>query len=135
MYEVTVEASFCATHSLKLPDGSREPLHGHDWAVNATFASESLDETGIVVDFCAAQGQLHRVVESLHHTHLNDQVWFNETNPTAENVARAIFDQLLGSGPWKGKLQRVGVAEAPGCAAAYAVTVPPQQVNSVQVDA
>lgn len=119
MFEASVEATFSAAHRVKLPDGSLEPMHGHDWQVTATFASEQLDETGFVVDFIAAERGLARVVEQLHHTDLNVCPAMNGLNPTAEIVAQVIFNLLASDDSLRDRLHRVRVTEAPGCSATY----------------
>ncbi len=114
-----MEATFSAAHQVHLPDGSLEPLHGHDWQVTATFACGELDECGFVVDFIAAERCLAKVAEKLHHTSLNECEVMAGKNPTAEIVAQVIFDQLALEAALRSTLQRVRVTEAPGCSATY----------------
>ena len=45
MFEVSVEAMFCAAHALTI-GGDREPVHGHNWHVSATVAGPALDQDG-----------------------------------------------------------------------------------------
>lgn len=104
---------------MRLPGGSLEPLHGHDWHVTATFACERLDESGFVVDFIAAERCLAKVVEQLHHTSLNNCELMAGRNPTAEIVAQVIFEQLALDVALSPALGRVRVTEAPGCSATY----------------
>lgn len=117
MYTASVCASFSAIHRVALADGTLEPEHGHDWEVRAQFAAENLNERGMVVDFAAARAALAAIAERLHHGDLNDHEWFRSRTPTAENVARVIFDELRRRGI--GLVRRVEVTEAPGCRAAY----------------
>jgi len=117
MYAISVEATFNATHRVHLPDGSLEPLHGHDWHVRAHFESESLDAHAMVVDFVDTQQKLRDVVTAFHHTCLNDHPRFTEASPTAEVVARVLFDSLRRTG--LNQLVCVEVTEAPGCIASY----------------
>lgn len=119
MYEVSVEAHFSAAHRLRLGDGSLEPPHGHDWHVTAVFAGTDLDEIGLLVDFVAAEDRLRRVVGALHHTDLNTCPAMRNLNPSAEHVARVIFEGLAADPALAGALARVRVTEAPGCAATY----------------
>lgn len=119
MYEITLKGAFSATHQLKSADGFSEPLHGHDWKVSVCLAAEDLNEAGMVADFAILQAGLDAVTAQLHHRHLNEHQWLEGMSPTAERVARAIFDRLLGSGPWGGQLRSVEVTETPGCAARY----------------
>lgn len=121
MYEVSVEAIFSASHRVRLGDGTLEPLHGHDWRVTVIFAGPSLDETGILVDFEAASRKLDEVVRRLHHTDLNDNPLLRGANPSAEHVARSIFDALREDDALARRLTRVTVTEAPGCSASYLV--------------
>lgn len=117
MYSVSVETSFCATHRVRLPDGTVEPSHGHDWRVRAFFASAELDNHGMVVDFDAARETLCAVAATLHHADLNTSGAFQDRNPTAEVVARYLFEQVRERGfP---QVCRVEVTEAPGCVAMF----------------
>lgn len=123
MYTVSVETTFCAVHRVRLPDGTLEPLHGHDWRVRAFFAKPSLDDAGMVVDFEAARSALDGVTRELHHADLNTQALPAGLNPTAEVVARFVFEALAGLG--LPGLFRVEVTEAPGCIGAYEAEKPP----------
>jgi 6-pyruvoyltetrahydropterin/6-carboxytetrahydropterin synthase len=120
MYTIIVEGSFSATHQLALADGSIEPLHGHDWGVRAHFASPTLDRCGMVLDFEDARAGLRSVLERLRYVDLNQHEGFRGANPTAEAVARYIFDRLREAGLTM--LRRVEVTEAPGCVAVYEET-------------
>jgi len=119
MYEVSVEARFSAAHRLRLEGGVLEPMHGHDWHVTATFAGPSLDAFGMLVDFVHAERVLGEIAAQLHHTDLNDNAVMSEQNPSAEHVARVIFELLERDAVLRRTLQRVRVTEAPGCAATY----------------
>lgn len=117
MYTVIVEDSFSATHRLALADGSVEPLHGHDWHVRAHFASATLDRFGMVVDFEHALAALRSALEPLLYAELNQHEGFRGVNPTAEVVARYIFDRVREAGfP---TLRKMEITEAPGCVAVY----------------
>ncbi len=118
MYGIVVEVTFSAVHHVRLPSGTVEPVHGHDWLVRAHFARESLDELGMVVDFDAAGGALRSIAADYHHGDLNDHVDFSGVDPTAEVVAKAVFDRL--SAADLPAPLRVEVTEAPGCLAWYA---------------
>lgn len=117
MYEVTVEASFNALHQVRCHRAPLEPVHGHDWVVRAHFTRNSLDELDMVVDFCKAQDALNEIVHDLQYANLNDHPLLKGRNPTAEAVARALFDALCQhSVPG---LEAIAVTEAPGCVATY----------------
>ena len=120
MYAVTVEANFQAFHRLRLPDGTLEPRHAHDWRVRARFVQAELDDAGMVVDFGKAQSALESVAKHLDGTDLNDHAHLAVANPTAELVAKHIFERLAGLG--LSALRRVEVMEAPGCTATFEPT-------------
>lgn len=117
MYSVTIETTFSALHRVQYPDGTLEPAHGHDWQVRVYFQRPSLDDHGMVIDFVEAQSLLKSIVTPLHHTDLNEIDAFRNVNPTAEIVARYIFDRFYEKCP--DTLQRVKITEAPGCVATY----------------
>lgn len=113
MYHVTVEEGFNAMHQLRLPDGTIEPLHGHDWRVRVRCVRHELDAHGMVVDFEDLRRRVRSALEPLHHSHLNLHPAMRGAAPTAEAVARCIFDALAAGG--LDGLADVEVAEAPGC--------------------
>jgi 6-pyruvoyltetrahydropterin/6-carboxytetrahydropterin synthase len=117
MYTVIVETSFSAVHSVTLSGGVSEPPHGHEWHVRAHFAAEELNEFGMVVDFEEARRALSHVAAQLEQTNLNENPEIPGPCPTAEVVARHLFEQIRRQG--LASLKKVEVTEAPGCVAAY----------------
>lgn len=122
MYEVRVQAGFSAAHQVRMYDGRLEPLHGHDWEVEAVFRGPGLDRIGVLVDFVAVQEALREVVAGLDHTNLNEAPLLAGLNPTAEHVARRVFEELQGRLGAETPLVGVWVCEAPGCRAGYVVS-------------
>ena len=119
MYEVSVEAAFKASHRVQDQHGDLEPAHEHDWHVRATFVGPELDEAGILVDFIAAQRKLRETVALLDGTDLNECPAMKGLGPSAERVAKVIYDLMAQETPLCGLLDRVRVEEAPGCTASY----------------
>lgn len=117
LYTISVEAGFSAQHHLRFRDGALERPHKHEWAVRAHFTRPALDEVGMVLDFSTVQEALESVVARLHGTDLNKQADLEGLNPTAEFVAKYIFERLAGCG--LSSVVRVEVTEAPGCVAAF----------------
>ena len=62
MFTVSVETHFRASHQLGLPDGSKEPLHWHDWSVVADVSSDGLNNTGVVMDFSRLKAAMDGIV-------------------------------------------------------------------------
>jgi 6-pyruvoyltetrahydropterin/6-carboxytetrahydropterin synthase len=117
MYTAIVEAGFHAAHHVRLPDGTWETPHEHDWRVRAHFCRAELDDAEMVVDFCRAQSELEAILARLDHQDLNRFAGLSGRSPTAEVVARYLCDALRARG--FDEVRRVEVREAPGCVAAY----------------
>ena len=95
MYLIKVKDDFCAAHFLKWPDGSAEGVHGHNWKVEIVVECEKLDNAGIGIDYLFLYKHLHELVnEKLDHKNLNYIEEFSDRNPTSENVAKWIFDEM-----------------------------------------
>lgn len=94
MFRAKVMDGFSAAHRLREYQGDCERLHGHNYRVEVAVASQQLDSTGIVMDFRDLKQMLKRVLEGLDHQYLNDLEPFARVNPSAENIARHIFNAL-----------------------------------------
>ena len=87
-----------------------------------TWAFADLDPRGMGKDFSALKDALStRILDVYDHQHLNDLEPFDDTSPTAENLAREFFFILkknFDPGP-SGYLERIEVWEGSGNRAAY----------------
>jgi 6-pyruvoyltetrahydropterin/6-carboxytetrahydropterin synthase len=119
MFTVSVETYFWASHQLTLPDGSKEPLHHHNWAVIANISSEKLDDMGFVMDFCRLKEALDKTTAEFDNVPLDSIDYFQRNNSSAENVAKYIFDKLEPKLPRGVKLRSIRVIEEPGCSAKF----------------
>lgn len=119
MYEITVRKTFSAAHTLNIGD-KREDLHGHNFKVEATVASEKLNADGLVLDFRVLKKWVNEILEDLDHTFLNDLPPFSNTSPTAENIARFIYNRLeKNTVPMDLKVSRIAVWESENSKAVY----------------
>ena len=100
MYTLTVESSFSSAHALREYKGPCENLHGHTWKV-AIFLSGD---------------KLNKVVGKFDHQNLNDLPEFKSINPSCENIARIIYEQLTPAVPL---LEKVTVWESPTTSATF----------------
>lgn len=119
MFEVSVGGWFAAAHQLRLPDGTMEPIHGHNWRVTVTCAGESLDTMGVLVDFTRLRPAVDAILAAMHDRNLNDLAPFANRNPSAEFVAVHIAEALQPAIPAGVRIACVEVEEAPGCVARY----------------
>jgi 6-pyruvoyltetrahydropterin/6-carboxytetrahydropterin synthase len=119
MFTIKVQTQFRASHQLTLPDGSKEPLHHHNWAVTANVSSDKLDSTGLVMDFGQLKALVEKTVTEFDNAHLDSIDYFRQNNPSAENMAKYIFDRLEPELPSGVKLRSIKVVEEPGCSAKF----------------
>lgn len=125
MYEITVRSVFAAAHAIRLPGGAMEPVHGHNWEVAVTVASDRLDEIETVMDFHKLEAVVEQIVGPWRNGSLNDVEPFagGDVNPSAERVAWWIGKQAAEQLPGHVNLVSVAVGEAPGCTAVYRPSV------------
>lgn len=120
MFEVAYETTFCSTHRLTRDGRPIEPIHGHDWRVEAVAAGDALDALGIVIDFEELKKAVGAVAARFHYKDMNEHPGLGGQSPSAEVVARYFFHEVRkGLGAEGRHLRRVRVWEAPGCSAVY----------------
>jgi 6-pyruvoyltetrahydropterin/6-carboxytetrahydropterin synthase len=93
MYEVSVDETFAAAHNLRNYKGKCENLHGHNYKVRVTLAGKELDAAGLLYDFVHLKQVIQGVIRSLDHKYLNELPPFDVLNPSAENIARFVYEQ------------------------------------------
>lgn len=94
MFEVCVEHTFAAAHALRNYRGKCENVHGHNYRVQVGIEGEKLDGTGLLFDFADLKKSLRATSEYLDHQYLNELKPFDEINPSAENIAKFICDEI-----------------------------------------
>jgi 6-pyruvoyltetrahydropterin/6-carboxytetrahydropterin synthase len=97
MFEVSVEHTFAAAHFLRNYHGKCERLHGHNYKVRVRVAGPQLDESGMLVDFVELKRLLHGAAEKLDHQFLNEISPFDVLNPSAENIAKYLYEEISGA--------------------------------------
>ena len=95
MFEVTIEQTFAAGHALRNYRGKCENVHGHNYRCQVTMEGEQLDHVGLLVDFVALKKAVQSVIDRMDHQWLNDFPPFDVLNPSAENMAKFIYDEVL----------------------------------------
>jgi 6-pyruvoyltetrahydropterin/6-carboxytetrahydropterin synthase len=120
MFTVSVENRFRASHRLPSQDGSSEPVHEHDWLVTANVCNENLNDSGFVIDFRRLKAMLSDIVAKLDKMQLQKIIYFQRNNPSAENVAKYVYNKLEARLPKGLILKSIRVVEQPGYYAEYA---------------
>ena len=94
MYQISVEQHFDAAHFLRGYQGKCEALHGHRFRVVAKITASGIDEVGLAYDFTVLKQQLGEIISRFDHTCLNDVPPFDKINPSSENIAATIYNDL-----------------------------------------
>ena len=108
-----VEFHFAAAHRLPRYDGPCSRMHGHNYRVVVCVEGEVDPKSGMVADF----GRIKEIVQEhvlsrADHRTLNDVL----ENPTAENIARWIFETVA---PHLPGLAEIRLYEVPDCCVTY----------------
>jgi 6-pyruvoyltetrahydropterin/6-carboxytetrahydropterin synthase len=117
MYRICVIKEFASAHNLRGYKGNCENLHGHNFKAEVFLEGEELDTSGMLVDFRVLKDHLASIIDNLDHKYLNETPPFNRINPTSENIAQHIFNELKRSFP--GKVSNVRVWESKNAFAEY----------------
>ncbi len=131
MFRVSREIEFCYGHRLLHYQGKCRHLHGHNARVRITAESDRLDGRSMVLDFGDIKAVVARWIdEHLDHRmilcrqdpavpaleQLGEPLYLIDDNPTAENIAKLIFDVAAAQGF---PVCEVRFWETPRCSATY----------------
>jgi len=131
MFRVSREIEFCYGHRLLDYEGKCRYLHGHNGLALVTIESAGLDHRGMVMDFSEIKEVLSQWIDQwLDHRmilrrddpavaplqQLGEPLYLLDVNPTAENIARLIFDHARSQGF---PVVEVRLWETPRCCAVY----------------
>lgn len=94
MYQISVEQHFSAAHLLRGYHGKCETLHGHRFQVVVKLRAPVLNDIGIAYDFAEIKRRMADILSRLDHTCLNDIPPFDKINPSSENIAATIYEEL-----------------------------------------
>ena len=131
MFRVSREIHFCYGHRLLNYEGKCRHLHGHNARAVISLEAPELDARGMLVDFGEIKKHVQAWIdENLDHNMLlcqddpilpllrerGERVFVMDRNPTAENIARLIFERAAGQGL---PVIEVLLWETENCHAAY----------------
>ena len=132
MFRVTREIDFCYGHRLLNYEGKCRYLHGHNGRAVIVLESATLDRRGMVLDFSEIKQVVSRWIDdNLDHRmilcrddpavgvlqNLGEPLHLIDANPTAENIAKLIFEFAAGQGF---PVVETHLWETPQCYATYA---------------
>ena len=103
--QIYKEFSFEAAHRLpNVPAGHKcGRLHGHSFQVRIYLAGEVDPTTGWIMDFADLKKHFAPVYDQLDHYYLNDIPGLE--NPTSENIAKWMWEQLVDTLPLLSKIE------------------------------
>lgn len=137
MYTIKTKQSFDSAHFLKDYNGKCANIHGHRWTVEAEIYSQTIQNEGtfrgMIVDFGDLKHDLKEIADYLDHSLIiergslkqntlnalldeNFRVIELDFRPTAENLAKYIFDKMTEKGY---KVRMTAVYETPDNMASY----------------
>jgi 6-pyruvoyltetrahydropterin/6-carboxytetrahydropterin synthase len=120
MYELSIQTSFSAAHRLRNYQGDCEALHGHNWKVQVTVQSRTLNDIGLAIDFKTLKKITGETLDRMDHACLNDIAPFCDINPSSENIARVLYEEMKTSLAACGvSLLKVSVWESDNAWASY----------------
>lgn len=96
MFDIFTTTHFSSGHHLRNYPGNCEKPHGHNWKIEVCIRAESLDELGMGIDFRTLKSALKEVIDDLDHCDLNQHPAFVGINPSSENIAVYLFQELKG---------------------------------------
>jgi 6-pyruvoyltetrahydropterin/6-carboxytetrahydropterin synthase len=94
VYRTFIDTSFSAAHQLRDYKGLCGQLHGHTWKVRVEVETDSLDKTGMTIDFKDLKTKADSVIGEFDHRCINQISPFDKENPTAENLAKIIYKKM-----------------------------------------
>lgn len=111
MLTCTRRIEFDAAHRILKHESKCKMLHGHRYVIEATFTAKNLDEIGRVIDFGEIRKILgdwvdehfdHNTILSIADKNLGEKIatetgqkiFYLDENPTAENIAKFLFEEI-----------------------------------------
>lgn len=94
MFELKVINHFAAAHHLKMVAKKCENIHGHNWKIEVCVEGKKLNSLGVIIDFGEIKKHVNEIISKLDHCDLNELDYFHDKNPSSENIALYIAEEL-----------------------------------------
>lgn len=123
IWRLRVRDDFSSAHALRHYQGKCENIHGHNFSVEVCIEGDKLtSDTEMLLDFKVIKQELKAVLALLDHKNLNETPPFDVQNPSSENLARFIYEELdRRLTPHGVRMHEVTVAEKAAQSATYCV--------------
>lgn len=134
MITCTRRLEFDAAHRILNHESKCKFLHGHRYALEASFVADGLDNLGRVIDFGIIRELLgawvdehldHNTILCLQDENLGEKItaetgqkiYYLDENPTAENIAKHILEEICPKlfADKKVKCVAIKLYETPNC--------------------
>lgn len=122
MFELKIVTHFAAAHQLQMVGEKCENLHGHNWKIEVYVKGESLNSAGVLLDFGDVKVHVREIMAAIDHKFLNELDFFEGKQPSSENIAVHITNELqrrLEGSP--ARVSRVTAWESENAAATFIV--------------
>lgn len=132
----TRKLEFDAAHRVIGHEGKCKYLHGHRYVLEITFTDRAKDDLGRIVDFGLVKKLLGKWIDdNLDHNVIlfekdkelgenisritNQNIYYLPYNPTAENIAKYIIDEICPNilSDYKDQIYKIKLYETPNCSA------------------
>lgn len=94
MFDIFIDTHFAGGHHLRDYPGKCETPHGHNWKIRVTVRATELDHLGMGVDFKVVKEAVKETLKKIDHKNLNELPMFQDVNPSSENIAVFIYNDL-----------------------------------------
>jgi 6-pyruvoyltetrahydropterin/6-carboxytetrahydropterin synthase len=94
MYYLSIETTISAAHRLEGYTGNCSILHGHNWKIKVKVKTDVLDNVGMGLDFKDLKELTWKVVGKFDHQTINNIPPFDKMNPTAEHLAKYMYEEI-----------------------------------------
>ncbi len=123
-YTARIITHFSAAHDIPGHTGGCENLHGHNFKVEVEAQAFELNDLGMAIDFADLKKATKKYTEVLDHSYVNEHSPFDKINPTSENIAKYLYQQIKSElEDNSAKLLAVTVWESDSCCVRYSEDV------------
>ena len=122
---ITKQFKFCAAHKYWNSDWSDEKneeifeddvrIHGHNYLLDITIKGEASKDSGFIINISDLKKIVDKyVIAYLDHSQIEKDIeWFQDKQPSTENLVVFIWKQINSHSPEGGQLFKIKLRETP----------------------